>query len=515
MMPSNATFAEAARALAAHQFERAARLLRAILATQPDEPEAWRLFGCAARAAGKAEEAEHSLRRAIALAPNHALAHADLCGLLSDLGRAGEAIALLDHAAATQNSPAWTHSLQAAIWMAERRPHDALPALEALVRQAPRAPVAWINLADALQSLGQVDRAVAAYRHALAIDPGCAPGWLGLASLRVVRLEPTDIAAMERALDRPSPVLAKVQIGYALGKALGDQGAYQASFHHVERANALRGSLAPYDRQSLTMFVDAMQQIAPPRPAETAFAPDWARGSPIFIVGMPRSGSTLVEQILACHPQIEGLGELFELRTTAQRIAAAPEALPAAIGRLTASELAEHGADYLRSIQRYRRTDRPFFTDKMPANWQLVPLIRLMLPHARIIDVRRDPVPCCLSAFMTYFNRATSFPATMRDLKHLYAAYAGFMEELHRAQPAHLHLLRYEALIAQPDREVRRLLDFLQLDFDPSCLLPHENARPIFTPSGQQVREPMGMTGFGKWRHYEPWFQASEIHSTP
>ncbi|WP_375196825.1 sulfotransferase [Sphingobium sp.] len=515
MTASSRLLAEAACALASNRFESADRLLRASIATQPDDPEAWRLLGCTARAAGKPDEAEQCLRRTIALAPRHALAHADLCGLLSDLGRAGDAISLLDHAAATQDTPAWTHSLKAATWMAERRPHDALPALEALVRQAPRASAAWISLAEALQTGGDLHRTVAAYRQALAIEPDCAPAWLGLASLRVIRFEPADVAAMKIALHRTGTDLDKVQLGYALGKALGDQGAYEASFRHFERANALRGALAPYDPHAFAIAVRAMEDIiGAPRACAPVTACS-ADGNPIFIVGMPRSGSTLVEQILACHPQIEGLGELFELQAAAQGIERRPHALPAAIGSLTKEEMAGFGARYLRSVQRYRRTGRPFFTDKMPANWQLAPMIRLILPHARIIDVRRDPAPCCLSSFMTYFSRRTTFPANLPDLMRYYETCCRLMNAMHRAHPAHVHLLRYEALIAQPESEVRRLLDFLQLDFDPACLRPHEGARPIFTPSAQQVRRPIGTTGLEGWRHYERWLPSADARSAP
>lgn len=515
MTVSSTTLTAAGDALAAHRLEQADRLVRAALAAHPNDPEAWRLLGCIARAESKTEEAEQGFRRAIQLAPRHALAHADLCSLLCDLDRAGEAIALLDRAAAVQNQPAWTHSLKAATWMGERRPHDALPALEALVRQAPHAPVPWISLAEALQALGDLDRAVGTYRKALSIDPYCAPAWLGLAGLRVVRLEPADVTAIEAALDRAPSDLAKVQLGYALGKALGDQGAYEASFRHFEWANALRGRLTPHDPEALDRFARAMAQMAHPRFAIPAPSREGGTGGPIFIVGMPRSGSTLVEQILACHPRIEALGELFELQGVAKRIKSAPEALPAAIGSLSTGEYSRLGEDYLRSVQRYRRTSRPFFTDKMPANWQWVPLIRRILPNARIIDIRRDPAPCCLSAFMTYFNRGTPFPASLPDLMRYYDACISLMDAMRHAHPAHVHPLRYENLVAQPEQEVRRLLDFLELDFDPACLNPHENARPIFTPSAQQVRRPMGGEGFERWRHYAPWFPTPHADAGP
>lgn len=499
------TLAEASRALQARQFERAESLVRAHLAAHADDLDGLRLLAAVTNATGRMSEAEHLLRRAITLAPGHALAHADLCSLLSCLDRAGEAISLLDRAIAGRNQPAWAYSLKAATLMAERRPDDALPVLEQLVRHVPHAPAIWVSLAEALQVVGDLDRAVHAYRQAIAIEPGFAPAWLGLSALRVVPLGQGDIAVMEAAMGRASSVLAKVQLGYALGKALGDQGDYEASFRRFEEANALRGSLTPYDADALDAFVEEATQtftsgvfpVSPEKGDRT--------GTPIFIVGMPRSGSTLVEQILSCHPQIEALGELFELEEVATRIGGSVAALPSAVEDLPQSELARIGQSYLAAIRRYRRTDRGYFTDKMPANWRFAPLIRLILPNAKIIDVRRDPVPCCLSGFMTYFNRQTRFPARFTDLMRYYEACGRLMDHMHGVQPGSFHRLRYEDLVTDPHAEIRRLLAYLELDFDPACLRPHDNTRPLYTPSAQQVRRRIGKEGLRRWECYEPW----------
>jgi hypothetical protein len=233
----------------------------------------------------------------------------------------------------------------------------------------------------------------------------------------------------------------------------------------------------------------------------------------IFIIGMPRSGSTLIEQILASHPMIEGAGELFELRNMTESIARkgaektppTEAALPEAIANLTADNLLAIGTDYLQTTRRHRRTDRPFFTDKMPANWQLVPLIHLILPNAKIIDVRRDPFACCLSSFSTYFNQQTGFPANLEDLAQYYADYVRMMEHMDAVLPGRIHRVHYERVVEDFDTEVRRLLDFLNLPFDPACLRFHETERAVHTPSAQQVRRPINRDGLNHWQNYETW----------
>lgn len=510
MTARNPTLAEAARALGSNQLQRAEQLIRASLAGDPDNPEALRLLAGVAAATGHYGDAEVLLRRAIGRAPGFVLAHADLCALLCRLNRAGEAIALLDRIATGDSGPVWALSLKAATLMSERRADEAVPVLEQLVARAPEAAIPCINLAEALQACGEVDRAVDAYRKAVALDPANGFAWYGLANLRVVRFDAADVATMAEAMDRIQPGLAKVQLGFALGRALGDQGDYEASFRHYEQANRLRGAIVPYDARATEEFVRTAETHFTAAMFGAAEAPRHGADAPIFIVGMPRSGSTLVEQILDSHPMVEGLGELFELPNIARQLAgddASNRSLPAAVARLSAAQLREVGESYLAAIRRRRRTDRPFATDKLPANWQLVPLIRLILPQARIIDVRRDPMTCCLSSFTTYFNRHTRFPASLTDLGRYYRDYVRLMDHMDRVQPGRVHRLHYEYLVARPEDEIGRLLAHLDLPFDPACLRPHQNPRAVHTPSAQQVRQPIHRRASGRWRHYAPWLE--------
>lgn len=464
----------------------------------------------AARAvkAGDFPEAETLLRNAIAAAPASALAYADLASLLCRLERRDEAIALLDQAIAANAGIIWPLSIKAAVLSAERLAEDAVQAHAAVVARAPQATIPWTNYAHALQTVGRTDEAMEAYRRAIALNPGNGSAWLGLANLRAIRFDAADAARMEHALQGVPEPFQQIQLQFALGKALGDLGDYAGSFRYYEAANRLRGSLVPYDSASTRNLVGASEAIF----TRDFFDQRQGQGHDgkgmIFIVGMPRSGSTLIEQILASHPMIEGTGELFELRDIAARLVgndATDAALPEAIARLGADALRALGENYLRSTRRHRRTDRPFFTDKLPSNWQLTPLIRLILPNAKIIDVRRDPVACCFSSFTTYFNRETSFPANMADLSSYYADYVRMMAHMDTISPAHVHCVHHENVVENLESEVRRLLDFLGISFDPACLHFQETRRPIHTPSAQQVRRPINREGLDRWRNYARW----------
>ncbi|MET3528038.1 tetratricopeptide repeat-containing sulfotransferase family protein [Phenylobacterium koreense] len=448
-----------------------------------------------AASSGKGDTAEALLRRAVELAPGDAQAHADLASLLMRLGRAHEAIRLLDEALVRTPAAVWPLSLKAAVLEGDGRLREALDAHRALLARAPRAALPWTNYGRALAAVGDLKAAIEAYRNSLAWNPNQGFAWLGLANLRTLRLDPQDVAAMEQALPRVADSLSRTQLHYALGKALGDQGRFAASFQHYEAGNSLRGGLAAYDADLLNKEVDQARAtftsaFLDARRGQGCQAPD-----PIFIVGMPRSGSTLVEQILASHPLVEGLGELAELG----------EVAAAAGAEADGSDAEALGERYLAAAGRRRRTERPFFTDKMPANWRHVGLIQLILPKATIIDVRREPMACCFSSFTTYFNRHTSFPATLPDLARYYRDYVRAMDHFDEVAPGRVHHVQYERLVDDLEGETRRLLDHVGLPFAAECLRFHENPREVQTPSAQQVRGPINLDGLDRWLSYESW----------
>ena len=344
-------------------------------------------------------------------------------------------------------------------------------------------------------------------RYWQCFDPANGFAWLGLANLRTVGLAVGDIALLENALSTSADRLQRVQLHFALGRALGDHGRFEGSFHHYEQANRLRQDLIPYDARVTRNLVHEVETVFTAEFLARSAGLGCGEPGPIFVVGMPRSGSTLVEQILASHPMIEGCGELFELHNLAAGLQAGAggRSWPEVTAGLSEEELRALGQRYLASVRRHRRTDRPFFTDKMPSNWQLVALIHLILPNARIVDVRRHPIACCFSAFTTYFNRETSFPTNLEDLRRYYADYLRMTAHFEMTLPDRIYRVRHERLAADLEGEVRRLLDYLGLTFDAACLRFHENLRPIHTPSALQVRKPINDDGLGLWRNYEPW----------
>lgn len=505
-MNPNPDVLAAGRALEGNELAKAESLLQARLTTVPNDVEALRLMASVAAAAGHLDDAEQLLRRAIRLSPEFVLAYVDLASLLCRLERADAAIALLDHEIATQQRNVWALSLKAGILAAERRVEEALDIHEALVNRVPGASVLWTNYGQALQAVGRVEEAITTYRRSLQIDPTNGFAWLGLANLRTVRLRTDDIASLQHALSACTDKLQLVQLHFALGKALGDHGKFELSFHHYEQANKFRQNLIPYDA-SITR--DIFHRV------ETVFAAEFlARNAnvgcdapdPIFIIGMPRSGSSLVEQILASHPMVEGCGELFELRNLLADLGVGPgSAWPEVIADLSADELQALGQRYLASTRRHRRTDRPYFTDKMPSNWQFIGLIHLILPNAKIIDVRRHPLACCFSAFTTYFNLETRFPTDLKDLGRYFADYVRMTVHFEATRPGKIHRVQHERLVADFEGEVGRLLDYLHLPFDAACLRFHENPRTVHTPSAQQVRRPINSEGLEFWRNYESW----------
>lgn len=498
----------AARALEANDLAGTETWARLRLADAPDDVEALRLLALVAARTGHPQDAERILRRALSHRSDFILGHADLSSLLCRQGRPEEAIALLDHAIARYPDSIWPLSIKSGVLAAERRIDESLPVHEQLVARASDSSVVWMNYAHALKTIGQTGQAVTAYRRSLQLAPDNGAAWWGLANLRTIPLDADDIQTMARALARDIDPFQKVQIAFALGKAYADHGRFEQSFRHYRDANALRGTLVAYDPQATRELVAAHEEVLPP----SVFAGRPEHGHPaddvIFIIGMPRSGSTLVEQILASHSMIEGAGELFELQDIAAGLCGSTTPRPSladAVARLSPDELQALGQRYLDATRRHRTQGRRYFIDKMPANWRFVALIRLILPNARIIDVRRDPLACCMSTYATYFNRHSSLPTTLHDLGRYHHDYIRMMDYADATLPGVVHRLQYEQLIEDPEAEIRRLLRHLGLDFEPACLRFHDTRRAVHTPSAQQVREPINRSGVDRWRHYAPW----------
>jgi len=492
----------AAEALLDNELAVAERVLRPRLSARPTDVAAIRMMAELAGRLGRYADSEKLLRRALELAPAFAPARSNLATVLYKQNRPAEAIAELDR---LQGSDASNQNLRAAALGRIGSYEEAILVYEQVLANIPDQPKVWMSYGHALKTVGRQADGIAAYRRALALAPALGEVWWSLANLKTVPFSDEDVAAMAAALDRADLAREdRFHLHFALGRAYEERRDFALSFHHYAEGNRLRGETIGYDAGEVEAFAAHCRELFTPaffaaREGQGCAAPD-----PIFILGMPRAGSTLIEQILASHSEVEGTMELPDIPALARRLGKGEDYLDALAG-LAPAELSALGEEYLERTRIQRKTDRPFFIDKMPNNWAHAGLIRLILPNAKIVDARRHPLDCCLSNFKQHYARGQGFSYSLADMGRYYAAYAGLMTHLGGAMPAPPHRLIHERLIDDPEGEIRALLAWLGLPFEPACLAFHETERPVRTASSEQVRRPLNREGVGQWRAYEPW----------
>ena len=502
-LPYDQRMIEAALALHDNRLDVAERLLKAQLKQDPFDVKAIRMLAELAGRIGRMQDAEHLLRRALELAPGFTAARANLALVLGRTGRPAEALDLLAPLFEVEPDDIGHFNLKAATLGRLGDFDEAIALYQKVVERTPNQPRVWLSLGHMLKTVGRLDEGIAAYRRAIAIRPELGEAWWSLANLKTVKFTPEDMAAMREALGRDDlRDEDRFHLDFALGKALHDAGDSDAAFTHYTAANALRRKSLPYRRADISSLVDrSISAFTPEAFAERTGGCD-AR-DPIFIVGMPRAGSTLLEQILSSHPLVEGTSELPDLPALARTRPGYPESALA----LSADERHELGEEYLRRSAVQRRTDRPFFIDKLPNNWLFVPFIQLILPNATIIDARRHPLGCCLSNFRQHFARGQAFTYDLADVGSYYADYVRLMAHVDAVLPGRVHRVIYERMVDDTEAQVRALLAACGLEFDPACLEFHKTERAVRTPSSEQVRRPIYRDATDEWRRYEAHLQ--------
>jgi len=508
---SDPDLVRAAEALLDNDLPVAERILRPHLKRKPTDVAAIRMMAELAGRLGRYADSENLLRRALELAPAFAAARANLATVLYKQNRPAEAIEQLDRLQAAGEEGAAQQNLKAAALGRIGSYEEAVALYEAVLARLPDQPRVWMSYGHVLKTVGRQRDCIAAYRRALAAAPSLGEAWWSLANLKTVLFSDSDLAAMTEALTAEHLTEDdRFHLHFALGKALEDRGEAEASFAHYAEANRLRRATIRYD---------AGQPSAHVRRCEALFTPaffeareGWGSDAidPIFILGMPRAGSTLIEQILASHPQVEGTMELPDIPALAKRLGAprheaGASAYPDCLADLAPDALRALGEEYLERTRIQRKTGRPFFIDKMPNNWAHVGLIRLILPNARIIDARRHPLACGFSNFKQHFARGQAFSYSQEEMGRFYRDYVRLMRHFDAVLPGLVHRVIHERLVEDQEGEVRRLLDFLGLPFDEACLRFHENERAVRTASSEQVRRPISREGLDRWRAYEPW----------
>jgi tetratricopeptide (TPR) repeat protein len=508
--PVHLRLAEAAALVHARQPAQAARVLRALLAQQPAHPTALHMLADIAVSQGHDRPALDLLNRSLAAAPGQPAVRARRAEVLLRLGDPTAALADVQALLASEPANPDHRVLQARAHEAIGDHATAADVWHALTEAHPRNAGCWLGYGTALRLLGRRGESIAAYRQAIAAEPGCGQAWWALADLKTFRFDDADVAEMERLLNAPGTSAPdRVCLHFALGKACADRADHARAFSHYDQANALHRAGIRHDPAVLSAFVEGCKQALTPEFFSQRTGHGDASTAPVFVVGMMRAGSTLVEQVLASHSQVEGTRELGELAAISRQLEgqAAAQGLSywQVLAQLTADEAARLGARYLAATAPHRRLGRPVFLDKMGANFTLIGLIQLILPNARIIDVRRHPMACGFSIFSQLFPSGQNDCYSLEDIGRQYHDYVALTAHFDRALPGRVHRVFYEELVASPEREIRRLLDHLGLPFEPACLAFHQTQRVVATVSSEQVRQPIYQSALGHWQHYAPW----------
>ncbi len=493
---SHPELGRAAELVVLERFDEAEPILRRFCLAQPNHVEGLRLMAACQVAARAFPAAETLLRHALSLDPASPRLRFDLAHVLFAGRQAQPALTvLMPLLEADPAHPAY-RNLQAACLGLLGDDHGAEAINAELAEAFPDNPRVAVNHGHAARTAGGRDRAIAAYRHAIALNPQSGEAYWGLANLKVGVLGEEDEAAMRRQLATTLPDDERMRLEYALARRLEDSGQADEAFDHYAKGAALARVRFAYGARDYPAELAASEQLYTPE--FFAARAGWGAqdDAPIFVVGLPRSGSTLVEQILASHSQIEGTMELPYMGLISA------ELTPQSIAALTQDEVRALGEDYLARSAVHRRLGKAHFIDKMPNNFRHIGLIRLILPQAKIVDVRRYPMASCFSCFKQLFAEGQEFSYDLGDLGRYYRHYLALIRHFAKVQPDAVHTLVYEDLVEDTEGQVRRLLDAVGVEFDPACLRFFENKRAVRTVSSEQVRQPIYRSGLDQWRAF-------------
>jgi tetratricopeptide (TPR) repeat protein len=490
----------AAVALRQNRLDEAEPLLKNHLKTDPFDVAAIRMLAELAARIGRPRDAETLLRRTLELAPDFSAARVNLATMLYRGNRAGEALEQLDLLDVEREEG--SGNLRAAVLNRLGEFESALALYEDMLARFPGHARVWMSCGHVLKTVGRLDDAVAAYRRAVGIEPGFGEAWWSLANLKTVKLDEADRATMKQALEREDLAPEdRFHLEFATARAWEDAGDTVKAFAAYSAANAHRRALIHYDAAETTRRVSRMIGTfdAPfcARVPQGCAAPD-----PIFILGLPRAGSTLVEQILASHSLVEATAELPDIPELWGNLGEDPHA---ALAGMTAEKAQAIGREYLRRAAHQRKTDRPFFIDKLPNNWLYTGFIKTVLPSAKIVDVRRHPLSAGVANFRQHFARGQHFAYDLADLGHYYRDYVRLMAHMDATLPGAVHRVGYEALVEDSEGQIRALLAALDLPFEEACLAFHQTKRAVRTPSSEQVRSPIFRQGMENWQAWDPW----------
>ena len=503
----------AANALVENDLPRAEALLREHLRAHETDVAALRMLAEVGARLRRYADSQALLERCLELAPSFHAARHNLAMVLYRQAKSEAALHEIEHLLRIEPRNPSYRNLKAAVLANLGDFSESIEVYEAVLREYPDQAKVWMSYGHALKTARRYDDSVTAYRRAIALTPSLGEAYWSLANLKTFRFGAADIDAMRTALagEELTPD-DRLHYEYALGKALEDAAAYEESFQHYSIGAAIRRRLTPYDADETTDHVRRSRAVFTPE----LFAAHQGGGchapDPIFVVGLPRAGSTLIEQILASHSRVEGTMELPDIPAMARELngrhnRAAPALYPGNLASMRPEELRALGERYLAQTRVQRKSAAPHFIDKMPNNFMHVGLLHLILPNARIIDARRHPLGCCFSGFKQHFARGQNFSYSLTDAGRYYRDYVELMAHFDAVLPGRVHRVHYESMIDDTEVEVRRLLDYCGLPFEAGCLKFYENERAVRTASSEQVRQPIYREGVDHWKHFEPWLE--------
>jgi predicted Zn-dependent protease len=496
--------------LAESDIHGAERILRRFLQRHVRNVAAMRLLAQIGVKLGVLDEAEFLLESALAFEASNDAARYEYALVLLQRHKCARALEEADKLLKREPSNRAFRTIQANARVGLGDHEEALRDFRELSSETPENAEIHLSAGHALKTLGRRTEAIVSYRAAAAARPGFGDAYWSLANLKTYRFDEEQIAQMVAyEADKELTDVDRYHLCFAIGKAFEDEGEYDRSFRYYARGNALKSRECRYDADALERTLRRQIELC----TREFLACRQPCGSdcrdPIFIVGLPRAGSTLIEQILASHSQVEGTSELSEIPRLALRLGgreqhAAESSYPAILRELTREQLKRFGDGYVADTQIYRH-GKPLFIDKMPNNFRHLGLIQLILPNAKLIDARREPMACCFSNFKQLFAAGQEFTYSLEDIGRYYRSYLGVMEHWDHVMPGKILRVQYEDLVDDLEGNVRRILEFCGLDFEPQCVEFHKTDRSVRTASSEQVRQPIFRQGIDQWRRFEPW----------
>ena len=453
-------------------------------------------------------EAEFILETCVEIAPDSVEAKYELFKVFSKLGKFAKALLISEALLAQDPSNIFYQLAKATALVGIGELKEAISIYQQIIANSKAVANVYLLLGHALKSQGNIDESVSAYQKAYDLEPYCGDAYWSLANTKTYRFSVAEIHNMQTGTlsDGPS-VSDKVNLHFALGKAYEDEQQYEKAFFHYNAGNQLQRTSISYSSQKHTQFVQEQIAAFTPNLLDKLGKKGHPDKAPIFIVGMPRAGSTLLEQILASHSQVDGTMELHEilgLAATLSKKHGNKPVYPHNLSEIPEHYFAEFGKKFIEETKVYRQ-GAAYFIDKMPNNYMHIGLIKLILPNAKIIDARRNPMACCFSGFKQLFGEGQEFSYSLHDIGLYYQNYVKLMDHWQTLFPNDILLVHHEDVVNNTEAEIKRLLDFCGLPFEQACVDFHQNKRAVKTPSAQQVRQPIYTSGLEQWKHFEPY----------